>query len=162
PVGPGLLDRNSVLHTRNTILLTGRLQPFDDQRALDLACRRRAWQRVDDDETPRLLERRQAFAAEGAHRIDVGRIKPAPHHALAPLRGGYPNDRDFSDCRMRVEHGLDLARCNGFATGADYVAGAAHNRQVTLVVERAEIAGVIPAVAEYLRGRGRVIEVPVH
>ena len=76
-------------------------------------------------------------------------------HDLAPLRVGDADDRDLGDGRVRGEHRFDLGRRDRLAAGADHVAGAADDRQVALVVERAEIAGVVPAVAQRLGGRRR-------
>ena len=99
--------------------------------------------------------RRRGRSAPGAHTIDRG-------HDLAPLRIGHADDRDLGDRRVLAEHLLDLGRRDRLAAGADHVARPADDREVAVVVDRAEIAGVVPAVAERVGGRLGRVEVAVH
>src|SRR5207302_9437137 len=75
---------------------------------------------------------------------------------------GKADDRDLTDARMSRERGLYLAGRDGLAAGTDHVARPTHDRQVALVVERAEVARVVPAVAQRLGGGVGLVEVPVH
>ena len=104
--------------------------------------------------TPAATSRSGGFGA-GPHDDDRG-------HDLAPLQVGYAHDCDLADRGMVAEHVLDLGRRDRLAAGPDDVAGAADDREVAVVVERPEIAGVVPAVTQRVGGGGGIVEVAVH
>src|SRR6266540_5171486 len=148
--------------------LAAAADPLDEQGALHLARGRCAGELVHDLETARLLEAGERAGAVGAQLAEVERVLRARlghhdrAHDLAPLRVGQADDRDLADPRVRDERRLDLARRHRLAAGPDDVARPALDRQVALVVEGAEVAGVVPAVAQRLGGRVGLVEVAVH
>ncbi len=88
--------------------------------------------------------------ASAPARTTTTAVTTSPHCEV-----GNAHHRDLGDGGMCAEHLLDLGRRNRLAAGADHVAGTADDREIALVVERAEIAGVVPAVAQRVGGRDR-------
>src|SRR5436190_7184817 len=142
--------------------------PFDDERPLDLTSGRRAWELVDELDPSRLLVRREPVAAVRPQDLDIdlaGAARPSHHdgaHDLAPLHIGDADDGDFEDRRVVPQRILDLERRDRLAAGTEHIARATDDGEVALVVERPEIARVVPAVLERVGGGVGLFEVPVH
>src|SRR3954468_7997180 len=80
-------------------------------------------------------------------------------HALAPDVVWHADDSNLHDAGMGGEGVLHLDRVDVLAAGHDHVVDAVDELEVAVLVESAEVAGEVPAVAEHLRGRVRVVPV---
>ena len=131
------------------------LEALDDEGALDLAGGGGAGEGVDDREAAGVLERGEAAGAERPERVER-RARSAPARTTttavttSPHCGvGDADDRDLGDRR-----GARASTCStsGGATVSPPVRITSRARptidEVAVVVERAEIAGVVPAVAQ--------------
>ena len=85
------------------------------------------------------------------------RSPPRParqHHVgdrhLLPSRIGAADHGGLRDGRMLVQHALDLGRIDVLATGDDHVLLAVVDVEIAVGVARADVAGVVPAVAQRL------------
>ena len=74
---------------------------------------------------------------------------------LAPALVGQPEDGDLAHRRVAHEDLLDLDRVDVLAAGDDHVLLAVDERDVAVVVDLAEVAGVEPAAAERVGRRRR-------
>ncbi len=82
---------------------------------------------------------------------------------LAPLGVRETDDRHLGDRGVVGEGPLHLGRRDGLAPGPQHVADPADDREVPLVVEHAEVAGVVPAALVERGGRRLgILEVAVH
>ena len=106
--------------------------------------------------------------AERAERLDghaarAGARDDHRGHDLAPLHVGHADDRDLE---RRRDASPSTASTSGGATVSPPVRITSRARptidDVAVVVEHAEIAGVVPAVDERLGGRVGIVEVAVH
>src|SRR5712691_7396268 len=93
-----------------------------------------------------------------------GRLAGSRDHeragALLEARVGHPDDGDRGDLRVRKEQVLDLGRGQVLAAADDEVLRAAGDREVSVLVEDAAVAGPEPAVRRVrLRGECRTLEV---
>ena len=79
--------------------------------------------------------------------------------ALAPAVVGRADDRDLAHARRAREHVLDLDRMDVLAARDDHVVDAADDPEVAVLVEPADVARVVPAVADRLRVRVRPVPV---
>ena len=75
---------------------------------------------------------------------------------LAPLLVGQPDHGAVLDVRVRHQRLLDLGRVDVEAAGDDHVLGPVDDEQEAVVVEVADVAGVVPAVRRRLGGGLRV------
>ena len=84
------------------------------------------------------------------------------HDPFAPVGVGQPDDRRFVHLGPLGDHPFDLGGIHVEAAGDDHVREAADDREVSLRIERAEVAGAVPAV-DPRRRRGRlVVEIAIH
>ena len=101
---------------------------------------------------------RCASSARASHRR-----AGAPHHIgdrhLLPFRIGAADHGGFGDAGMRDQHALDLGRIDVLAARDDHVLLAVVDEEMPVGVARADVAGMIPAVAQRLGGRRRVAPV---
>ena len=81
---------------------------------------------------------------------------------LAPLLVGQPDHRAVAHRGVLHQRLLDLGRVDVEAAGDDHVLQAVDDEQVALVVEVADVAGVVPAEARGRGGRLRVLVVAGH
>src|SRR4029434_7141577 len=72
------------------------------------------------------------------------------------------DDRDLRDPGMVGERSLDLDRGDRLPTGADDLAEAPDNPDVSLRVDRGDVAGMVPAVAQSLASGIGIVEVAAH
>ena len=70
--------------------------------------------------------------------------------------------RDLAHGRMPQQYFLDLARINVGAAADDHVLGAVPQRQETVLVERSDVAGMQPAVAQRFQAGVRIAPVAAH
>src|SRR5689334_3375653 len=82
--------------------------------------------------------------------------------ALAPVVVRHADDGNFRDRLIAEKDVLHLARVDVVAAGDDHVLRAVHQREVAVLVEAAEVAGVEPAVAQGLGRRLGHVEVAGH
>src|ERR1043165_1401736 len=120
---------------------------------------RRARQRLDADEAPRHLERRELLAAAAGELALVGVADDERDRELAADRVGHADDRGLVDLRLLEEELLDLARIDVEAARDDEVALPPAQGDVAVVRALREVAGAEPAVDE--RGRRRLRLAPV-
>jgi hypothetical protein len=81
---------------------------------------------------------------------------------LAPFLMPAADDRDFGDRCMRLQHFLDLARIDVGAAADDQILRPILERQESVAVLRAEIAGVQPAAGERIRRSLGVAPIALH
>ena len=85
-------------------------------------------------------------------RVGVDRLAGPAHHEggdhLAPLGVGQAEHGDLGDGGMRVQRVLDFAGVDVEAAADHHVLVAAHDVEEAFVVEAAEVAAVVPAVAD--------------
>ena len=136
--------------------------PFPQHEMLHLA-HRVARQRIDEHVFARHLEARELRQQMRLERARVARRARPPHHIgdrhLLPFRIGAADHGAFGDVRMRDQHALDLGRIDVLAAGNDHVLLAVVDEEMPVGVARADVAGMIPAVAQRLGGRRRVAPV---
>ena len=84
------------------------------------------------------------------------------HRLLAEHRVRLADDRGLKHRRVTVEHVLDLLGVDVLAAPDDEVLDPVHQRQVPILVEPADVAGVQPAAAQYLGRLAGPAEVPAH
>ena len=75
---------------------------------------------------------------------------------------GTADDRCFEHRAVLCERVLDLSRVQVLAASDDHVLDAVHERQVAVVVEHPDVAGVQPAVADGPRRRSGQVQVAAH
>src|SRR6058998_3387475 len=124
-----------------------------------------AGQRVGERHRVRALEAGDLRPHEVAHllgRVPVG----GPHFddrldRFTPLDVGNPEDAHTTDAVHLHDHGLDLGGIHVLAAGLDqlFLRLAADVVEPAFVVEAAHVAGVMPAVAQGVRGHVRLAEV---
>ena len=129
------------------------LELLDDQGALDLAGGGSAGEGIDDGGTRRGClnpERRSVQnVRDNVSTVIAGRVRPGDDHGghdFTPLRIGDADHCDFEHIRMLAEHGLDLGRRDRSRPRCGSRRAPADHRDVSLVVDVAEIAGLVPAV----------------
>ena len=100
-------------------------------------------------------------------RLEVGAGEPSSTTTTATTTSphcgsGTPTTAISPTVGVLAQHVFDLGRRERFPASADEVARPAHDRQVAVVVEGPDTAGVVPAVAERFGRCVRVVEVAVH
>ena len=95
--------------------------------------------------------RTRGRARRAPRRVDPGVGDDERDDALAPAVVGRADDRDLAHARVAREHVLDLERVDVLAARDDHVVDPADDPEVAVLVEPAEVAGEVPAVAERLR-----------
>src|SRR3954454_13360864 len=122
---------------------------------------------VDELDPPRHLVVGEPVPAEREHVVGRHLRVGPPHHEretdLAEALVGNADDGRLGDAGQPGQRLLDLGRVDVEASADVHVLQPVGDRQVAGVVERADVAGVQPAVGVD-RGRGglRVVEVPEH
>ncbi len=121
-----------------------------------------ARQLVDDLDARRALEVGQPLPGEGDQLggRDLAVAGDGGDDRLAPALVGQPEDGHLADGRVAHEDLLDLDRVDVLAAGDDHVLLAVDERDVAVLVDLAEVAGVEPAAAERLGRRLRQHPVP--
>src|SRR5699024_5791830 len=114
----------------------------------------------------RTLEAGQALAAEGddvllARALAGGKLDEGAG-CLAPFLVRARHHGRRGNRRMLGQDVLDFDRGNVLTTGNDDVLVPVLDANVAIRLEHAEIAGVIPAVLERLRGGLRILEIAFH
>src|SRR4051794_6483494 len=97
--------------------------------------------------------------------VELARLHVAHHIGdddFAPFGMRPADDRSFAHAPVLEQHLLDLTRIDVRATRDDHVLGAILEREVTVRVEHADIAGMQPAAAQGLRRRVRIFPVARH
>src|ERR1035438_3817488 len=112
------------------------------------------------------LDAAESFLDEGAHLILRHGLAGAQLHdrgdPLAPFLVGQSDDRAVLHGRMGQQHLLDFGGVDVEAAGDDHVFGAVDDEQVIVVVEVADIPGVVPSVPGGFPGGLRVLVVARH
>src|SRR5690606_7096561 len=119
-------------------------------------------QLVDELVALRPLEPRDTVQQMRVELLGGGRPDDERHHDLAPLRIRRAHHTRLGDTGMLDEHFLDLTGVDVAAPADHHVLGAVPQGEVAAVVERAHVAGVEPAVAQRVRGRGGIAPVARH
>src|SRR5262249_1482228 len=128
---------------------------------LDLAARRHR-KALADLETLRQLPRGDLpVAEEGHHLVEGERVSRSAHdegaHALGEHGIRHRHARGLRDLRMREEQLLDLPGADVGAAPDDHVRLPADDGEVTLGIQRAEVARLVPAIgAQDGRGPHRI------
>src|SRR2546426_348716 len=84
------------------------------------------------------------------------------HHHLSRMRVRDARDADLCDGSVRRDDFFDLARPNLKAARLDEILLAIGDREITVLVERAQITGIEPAVAQHLLRGLRILPVAFH
>src|SRR5919106_449367 len=98
----------------------------------------------------------------GGSALRAGRCHDECDHCLAPPGVRLADHRHLGDRRVAQQHLLDLARVDVGATRDDQFLGAIAQRQKTVAVDRADVAGVQPAAAQRRGARFGVAPIPAH
>src|SRR5580704_1040421 len=88
--------------------------------------------------------------------------RDASGHEFAPLRIRYAKDRCFTDRRVLVDDGLDLARIDIFTAGNDHVLETIEDIKIPVCIPVAEVSRAKEAVSERLHGFSRIIPIAAH
>src|SRR5690606_28744928 len=81
---------------------------------------------------------------------------------LAPEIVGHPHDGDCVHAGIALDGELDLLRDDRLPSATDALPSSSRDVQVAVVVDRSEVAGVIPASVEDLSSQVWLSEVPAH
>src|SRR5713101_759693 len=84
------------------------------------------------------------------------------HHGLSRMRVRDPRDADLSDRRVGRDDFLDLPRPNLKAARLDEILLAIGDGEIPVPIERPQIAGIEPALAQHFLGRLRIVPVAFH
>ncbi|BDB41942.1 hypothetical protein IWGMT90018_23880 [Mycobacterium kiyosense] len=121
---------------------------------------------VPHDELAGQLVGTEAFGTEGAEFFERQRVTGVrgddgdDRFAVVGVLAG--DHRDIGDCRVRGEFVFHFDGVDVASTGDDHVLEAVDQGDVTVGVDRGDVAGVQPAVADGLGGGLRIAPVPLH
>src|SRR4051812_34900047 len=119
-------------------------------------------QRVDEHVVLRPLVARDFAEAQF---VELARLHVAHHIGdddFAPFGMRPADDRSFAHAPVLEQHLLNLTRIDVRAARDDHVLGAILEREVTIRIEHADVAGVRPAAAQSLRRRLEIFPVARH